>query len=135
MLLSLNRNNLQTNSTVKIVNNIGTLSYDSSITDNTTNPTAAISTITSESSLEIAARSIITTRPLGLRNATLTKFCVSNNNITDEATDDIAADISCNIYLQELNLGSNNLQTSGAIKITRELQNINKIVLSREPYH
>ena len=59
--------------------------------------------------------------------STLTKLYIDCNNITDEAADDIATAISCNIYLQELNLGSNNLQTSGAIKITKALQKISML--------
>ena len=58
---------------------------------------------------------------------TLKKLCMSNNNITDEAADDIAAAISCNIHLQELNLGSNNLKASGIIKIAKSLQNISSL--------
>ena len=33
----------------------------------------------------------------------------------------------CNIHLQELNLGRNNLQTSGAIKIAKALQKISTL--------
>ena len=56
--------------------------------------------------------------------SSLTKLCINHNNITDEAADDIAAAISCNIHLKELNLGGNDLQTSGVIKIARGLQKI-----------
>ena len=103
--LRLNGNNL----TVK---SIETVPYNS---DHTTNSTAKIT------------GSVITTRAVGLRIATLRKFCISNNNITDEAADDIVAAISCNIHLQELNLGSNNLQTLGIIKIARNLQQISSL--------
>ena len=124
--IRLNGNNLQKASTVKIIKSIETVSYNSIISDDTTNSTAAISAVTSESSLKITG-SFITTRAVGLHIATLRKFCISNNNITDDATDDIAAVISCNIHLQELNLDSTNLQTSGAIKITRGLQKISSL--------
>ena len=70
---------------------------------------------------------IKSTRAVGLHIAILRRFCISNNNITDEAADDIAAVISCNIHLQELNLDTTNLQTSGAIKITRGLQKISTL--------
>ena len=130
--LSLNRNNLQTNSTVKIVNSIETVSYNSSITNDTTNPTTAIS-VTSETSLEIAARSIITTRAAGLHNVTLRKLCISNNNITDEAADNIAAAISCNIHLQELNLGNNEFTPPGVLKIARSLEKI--LTLTKLCFH
>ena len=52
---------------------------------------------------------------------TLKKLYLNNNNITEEAADDIATVISCNIHLQELKLGNNNLQTSGIIKVARSL--------------
>ena len=124
--IRLNGNNLQKASTVKIIKSIETVSYNSIISNDTTNSTAAISAVTSEINLKITG-SFITTRAVGLHIATLRKFCISNNNITDDATDDIAAVISCNIHLQELNLDSTNLQTSGAIKITRGLQKISSL--------
>ena len=52
---------------------------------------------------------------------------LDNNNIPKEAADDIAAVISCNIYLQELNLGGNDLQGSGIMKIAKNLQNISSL--------
>ena len=45
--------------------------------------------------------------------SSLTKLYINNNNVT-EAADDIGA---ANIYLQELNFGSNNLQASGTTKL------------------
>ena len=54
----------------------------------------------------------------------LTKLYIDHNNITDEAANDIAAAISCNIHLQELNLGGNDFRTSGIIVISRSLQKI-----------
>ena len=56
--------------------------------------------------------------------SSLTKLYIDHNNITDEAADDIAAAISCNIHLQELNLGGNDFRTSGIIVISRSLQKI-----------
>ena len=53
---------------------------------------------------------------------TLRKLNISNNDITDEVADDIAAVICCNIMLQELNLGGNRLQTPGIVKIAKSLQ-------------
>ena len=52
------------------------------------------------------------------------KLYVSDNNITDEAADDIAAAISCNTQLQQFDIGKNSLQSTGAIKITKALQNV-----------
>ena len=128
----LNRNNLLINSTVKIAKAlycIQTVSFgNKNITEaGTNNSTAAISTVASKTTLEITG-SIVTTEAVGLHNVvSLTKFCISNNNITDAAADDIAAAISCNIHLQELNLCSNNLQTSGIIKIANGLQMISSL--------
>ena len=128
----LNGNNLLTNSTVEIAKAlccIQTVAFgNNNITEaGTNNSTAAISTVTSKTTLEITG-SIVTTKAVGLRNVvSLTKFCISNNNITDAAADDIATAISCNIHLQELNLGSNNLQASGIIKIARSLQKISSL--------
>ena len=48
-------------------------------------------------------------------------------NITDAASDDIATIISHNMYLQELNLGNNYLQASGAIKVARSLQKVSSL--------
>lgn len=60
--------------------------------------------------------------------SSLTKLYLNHNKITDEAADDIAAAISCNIYLQELNVGGNCLQSSGAIVILRSLQRISSLI-------
>ena len=126
--ICLNGNNLQTNSTVRIVKAlycIENVSFNNSnITDDAE---SSISTITSETSLETTS-TIITTKAVSLHNVMrVIKLCISSNNITDEAADDIAAAISCNIHLQQLNLSDNNLQTSGIIKITRNLQEISSL--------
>ena len=124
--ICLNGNNLQTNNTVKIakaLSCIETVSFNNSnLTDDATNSGSAISTITSETSLQTTGH-IITTKAVSLHNVmTVMKLHISSNNITDEAADDIATAISCNIHLQELNLSGNNLQTSGITKIARNLQ-------------
>ena len=54
----------------------------------------------------------------------LTEFDVGNNNITEEAADDIAAVLSHNANLKVLYLGGNNLQTGGVIKIAKALKNV-----------
>ena len=64
--IRLNGNNLQIDSTK-------TVPYNTIISDDTTNCTAAISAVTSETSLKITG-SIITTRAMGLHNATLRKL-------------------------------------------------------------
>ena len=49
--------------------------------------------------------------------STLTKLCFCGNLITDRVADDIAAAISCNIHLQELNIGNNDFTPPGALKL------------------
>ena len=129
--ICLNGNNLQINATVKIAKALYCIRPvscgNNNLTNDTTNSTAAISTVTSDNSLEITG-STVTAKAVSLHNVVpLTKFYISNNNVTDEATDDIATAISCNSNLQELNLGSNNLQTSGTIKVARSLQGISSL--------
>ena len=58
---------------------------------------------------------------------TLTHLYISNNNITDEATDDIAAAISCNPYLEEFDIGKNSIQGRGAIKIVKSFQQMSTL--------
>ena len=57
----------------------------------------------------------------------LTKLYIDNNDITDEAADDIGAAISCNVHLQEFSIGGNNLQASGATVIAKGLQKLSKL--------
>ena len=66
----------------------------------------------------------------GLCNVSNLKiFSISNNKISAEAADSIATVLSHNIHLQELYLGGNNLQSTGAIKIAKGLQNISNITI------
>ena len=58
---------------------------------------------------------------------TLTHLYISNNNITDEATDDIAAAISCNPYLEEFDIGCNSIEGRGAIKIVKSFQQMSTL--------
>ena len=58
---------------------------------------------------------------------TLTHLYISNNYITDEATDDIAAAISCNPYLEEFDIGKNSIQGRGAIKIVKSFQQMSTL--------
>ena len=59
--------------------------------------------------------------------STLTKLYIDNNKITNEAADYIADVISCNSHIQELDIGSNNLQTQGATIILKSLQKISSL--------
>ena len=54
----------------------------------------------------------------------LTILYLSNNNIDEEAANDIANVLSHNTNLQELHLSRNNLQSAGIIKIANSLQNV-----------
>ena len=81
--------------------------------------------------IEISGGKLQTTGAIKIMKAlqgiyTLKKLYL-DNCITDEAADDIATVISCNIDLQELNLGNNNLQTSSSIKIAKSLQKISSL--------
>ena len=58
---------------------------------------------------------------------TLTHLYISNNDITDEATDDIAVAISCNPYLEEFDIGYNFIQGRGAIRIAKSFQQISTL--------
>ena len=57
----------------------------------------------------------------------LKKLFVDHNMITDEAADDIAAAISCNTELQEIDISENNFHTAGVIKIMKALQEIHTL--------
>ena len=59
--------------------------------------------------------------------STLTKLYISNSNVTDEAVDGLAAVVNKNIKLQEFDVSGNNLQSKGAIKIAKVLQNISTL--------
>ena len=60
--------------------------------------------------------------------STLTVLSISNNRISEEAADDIAAVLSHNIKLQKLYLGTNSFKTLGMIKIAKALQNVSTLV-------
>ena len=53
----------------------------------------------------------------------LKKITLTDNNINEEAADDIAAVLSHNNMLRKIRLGGNNLKTTGVIKIAKCLQN------------
>jgi len=57
----------------------------------------------------------------------LHKLVLKHINVTAKMADSIATALSVNIHLQHLNLDGNNLQGSGAIAISRSLQNISMI--------
>ena len=57
----------------------------------------------------------------------MTKLYINHNNITYEASDDIAAVVSCNLNLQEFDISGNNLQIAGIIKVMKALKGINTL--------
>ena len=62
---------------------------------------------------------------MGLQNiSNLTIFSIPNNDIGEEAADEIATLLSHNSKLQRLELGGNNLQSGGTVKIARGLQSV-----------
>ena len=61
--------------------------------------------------------------------STFTAFSIGDNNIDEEAADDIATVLSHNTKPQLLHLHNNNLKTVGIIKISRALQNISSLTI------
>ena len=61
--------------------------------------------------------------------STLNGLYINNNNITDEAADDIAiaAAISCNPHLEEFDIGENKIQGRGAIRLAKSFQQISTL--------
>ena len=69
--------------------------------------------------------------------STLTKFYLSNNEITEKAANDIAAIFSKSTKIKELDLSGNHLQTAGCEIICKALQNVStltKLSLSNVVY-
>ena len=54
----------------------------------------------------------------------MTKLFLHDNNITNEAVDDIAGALLCNTKLKELDISRNNIQVTGMIKIAHAVQKI-----------
>ena len=61
--------------------------------------------------------------------STLTVFDIINNGVGEEAADDIAAVLSHNTRLQELDFGHNSFRSDGMIKIAKALQNISTLTI------
>ena len=59
--------------------------------------------------------------------STLTKLYIAGINNSDGAADDITAAVSCNVHLQEFNIGKNYLQASSFIKVAKSLQKISTL--------
>ena len=123
--LYLNGNCLHADSIIaKMLHSVSTSSVCKNHTTNdvASNYTVTKTSATSAANLE-ASDSTTTIKAVSLHSiVTLTKFSISNNRITDKAASSISAVISNNIHLQEVNLGYNNLEASGIIKIAGSLQ-------------
>ena len=128
--LYLSGNCLHADSTIaKMLHSISTSSVCKNHTTNdvASNFTVTETSITSAANLE-ASDSTATIEAGSLHSTgTLKKFSISNNRITHKAASDVSAVISNNIHLQEVNLGYNNLQASGIIKIAESLQKISSL--------
>ena len=128
--LHLNGNTLQTSNVINIAKALqGVCVCHSNMTEDSIKHAAfSFSDLATpkECNNSVAGKNVITAA-MRYTAVTLMKLSITNNNIANEATDDIAAAISCNVYLQELNLGGNNLQALGAIKIARSLQKISTL--------
>ena len=111
---------LQSASTASVCKNLITNDEASNLAVTQTSITSAANRKAADSATTIKAVSLHST-------GTLTKFSISNNRITDKVASDISAVISNNIHLQEINLGYNNLQASGIIKIAESLQKISSL--------
>ena len=57
----------------------------------------------------------------------LKRIFISKNNITENAAGNIAALLSCNTQLQELDISDNYLQSTGVIIISKALQGISTL--------
>ena len=59
--------------------------------------------------------------------STLMVLNISDNNVGEEAADDIAMVLSHNTRLQKLHVHNNKFQSAGAIKITEALKNASSL--------
>ena len=139
--LHLGSNDFQASGITKVLRSLQKISSllklcinHSNITDKAADDIAAvISCNTHLQELDLASNDL---RALGITKisrslqtiSSLIKLCINHNNITDKAADDIAAVISCNTHLQELDLASNDLRASGITKISKSLQKISSLI-------
>ena len=124
------RTNFQTSggkAAIKVLQDICTLTKiqfaNNNISDEAANDIATIvSNNTKLKVIEISGSKLQTSGTIKIMKAlqksyTLKRLYLNDNNITEEAADDIANAVSFCVDLQELNLDGNNLQTSGIIKL------------------
>ena len=137
--LDIGSNNLQAQGATIILNSLQKISSlttlyinNNTITEEVADDIAAVVFCNPMQVLDISDNYLGTTGVTKVAKAlqsvcTLTHLYISNNYITDEATDDIAAAISCNTYLEEFDIGKNSIQGRGAIKIVKSFQQMSTL--------
>ena len=108
--------NLYTTSVIQIAKVLQNTSHlqELTITVSSTRATNVIATAMSDIKFLKALRDIVT----------ITKLFISNNNITDEAANDIASVLSFNTRLQELDISYNCFQAVGIVIIVKAFQSM-----------
>ena len=133
--LDINNNNLKTTRTIKILKALkGTVTLKKLFISNNNITDGAANVLSFNTRLQELDISYNCFQAVGIAiimkalQGMLTRLYISNNNITEEAADDIAAAISCsNTQLQEFDVGNNDLQSTGVIKIAKALQTISTL--------
>ena len=137
--LDIGSNALQTRGAVQILKSLKKISTlttlyinNNEITDEAADDIAAVIFCNEMQVLDVSDNYLVTTGITKVAKAlqrvcTLTHLYISNNKITDEATDDIAAVISCNPYLEEFDIGQNFVHGRGAIKLAKSFQQVSTL--------
>ena len=127
--LDINSNYLQTEGTIKIVQNIKHIKTftklniaHNMITDEATEYIAAVLSNCKELvELNLSHNDFHNMGALCIPVSNLTKINFSNNNINKRTVNELSVFLSHCTNLEELNLANNNLQTTGAIKLFKTL--------------
>ena len=138
--LNLSYNNIQADGTAEIFNKITMLNLNKlDISHNNITSQAAedIATFLSQNTelkeLDLSYNSLQTTGAVKICRANISKlikFNICHNNITTEATDDIAVFLSHNHKLQVLNLSGNDLQCTNIFKNMQTFNDLSVLKLS-----
>ena len=132
--LDINSNNLKTTGTIKFLKALkGTVTLKKLFISNNNITDGAANVLSFNTQLQELDISYNCFQAVGIAiimkalQGMLTRLYISNNNITEDAADDIAAAIYGNTQLQEFDVGNNNLQSTGVIKIAKALQTISTL--------